>query len=575
MRNFLTIKEDFIKYKWYLITGFAVLVLVDVLQLIIPRILKYAIDSLVGGNAQHGLLLKYALYIVLIALTIGVFRFFWRYFIAGTARRIERNLRLRLFSHLENLGMRFYSNTKVGDLMAHATNDVDAVRRTVGMGIIIGTDILVLGSLSIVFMVLINLKLTLIALIPFPLLIFIVLRFGKLIHKRFEEVQAGFSNLSSCVEESVRGIRVVRGYNQEQGEIKKFLTISRDYIKRNINLIKVWGFFFPIIFFFANLSIWIILRYGGVGVITATISMGDFVAFQSYLMILVWPMIAIGWVVNIIQRGSASMGRINKLLETPPEIKDTGKAKIKKIRGIVDIKGVYFSYNGRPIIKNISLHAEPGKKIGIVGGIGSGKSTLVTLIARLYEVERGDIMLDSMPIKEIPLETLRRSIGFVPQDVFLFSDTIRENIRFGNPYAADDEIVEAVRLCGLSNEIEKFPNGLDTVVGERGIALSGGERQRVTLTRSIIKKPSILILDDALSSVDTEKEAEIIYNLSEFLKERTTFVVSHRLKSLIDADEIIVLRDGEIIEKGIHQELIRMNGFYANLFRLQQLEEVL
>jgi len=575
MRNFRTIKEDFIKYKWYLITGFAVLVLVDVLQLIIPRILKYAIDSLVGGNAQHGLLLKYALYIVLIALTIGVFRFFWRYFIAGTARRIERNLRLRLFSHLENLGMRFYSNTKVGDLMAHATNDVDAVRRTVGMGIIIGTDILVLGSLSIVFMVLINLKLTLIALIPFPLLIFIVLRFGKLIHKRFEEVQAGFSNLSSCVEESVRGIRVVRGYNQEQGEIKKFLTISRDYIKRNVNLIKVWGFFFPIMFFFANLSIWIILRYGGVGVITATISMGDFVAFQSYLMILVWPMIAIGWVVNIIQRGSASMGRINKLLETPPEIKDTGKAKIKKIRGIVDIKGVYFSYNGRPIIKNISLHAEPGKKIGIVGGIGSGKSTLVTLIARLYEVERGDIMLDSMPIKEIPLETLRRSIGFVPQDVFLFSDTIRENIRFGNTYATDDEIVEAVRLCGLSDEIEKFPNGLDTVVGERGIALSGGQRQRVTLTRSIIKKPSILILDDALSSVDTEKEAEIIDNLSEFLKERTTFVVSHRLKSLIDADEIIVLRDGEIIEKGIHQELIRMNGFYANLFRLQQLEEVL
>lgn len=575
MRNFLTIKEDLLKYKWYLIVGFGALVVVDILQLIIPRILKYAIDSLVGGNAQHGLLLKYALYIVLIALTIGIFRFFWRYFIAGTARRIERNLRLRLFSHLENLGMKFHSNTRVGDLMAHATNDVEAVRRTVGMGIIIGTDILVLGSLSIVFMVLINLKLTLIALIPFPLLIFVVLKFGKLIHKRFEEVQAGFSNLSSCVEESVRGIRVVRGYNQERGEIKKFLTISRDYIKRNINLIKVWGFFFPIIFFFANLSIWIILRYGGVGVITATISMGDFVAFQSYLMILVWPMIAIGWVVNMVQRGSASMGRINKLFETPLEIKDTGKAKIKKIRGVVDIKSVYFSYNGRPIIKNISLHAEPGKKIGIVGGIGSGKSTLVTLIARLYEVERGDIMLDSMPIKEIPLETLRRSIGFVPQDVFLFSDTIRENIRFGNPYATGDEIVEAVRLCGLSDEIEKFPNGLDTVVGERGIALSGGQRQRVTLTRSIIKKPSILILDDALSSVDTEKEAEIIDNLSDFLKERTTFIVSHRLKSLIDADEIIVLQDGKIIERGIHQELIKMNGFYANLFRLQQLEEVL
>jgi len=575
MRNFLTIKEDLLKYKWYLIVGFGALVVVDVLQLFIPRILKYAIDSLVGGNAQHGLLLKYALYIVSIALTIGVFRFFWRYFIAGTARKIERNLRLRLFSHLENLGMRFYSNTRVGDLMAHATNDVDAVRRTVGMGIIIGTDILVLGSLSIVFMIFINLKLALMALIPFPPLIFISLRFGRLIHKRFEEVQAGFSNLSSCVEENLRGIRVVRGYNQEKGEINKFLSMSKDYIKRNINLIKVWGFFFPLIFFFANLSTWIILRFGGVSVITTTISMGDFVAFQSYLMILVWPMIAIGWVINIIERGSASMGRINKLLKTPPEIKDTGKAKIKKVKGIVDIKGVYFSYNGRPIIKNISLYGEPSKKIGIVGGIGSGKSTLVALITRLCEVEKGKVLLDGIPIKEIPLEILRRSIGFVPQDVFLFSDTIRENIRFGNTYATDDEIKEVVKLCGLSDEIEKFPNGLDTVVGERGIALSGGQRQRITLARAIIKDPSILILDDALSSVDMEKEAEIIDNLRGFLKERTTFIISHRIKSLIDADEIIVLQEGEIIERGIHQELIRMNGFYANLFRLQQLEEVL
>lgn len=575
MRNFLTIKEDILRYKRYLITGFIALVVVDILQLFIPRIVKYAIDAIVGGNAQVAILLRYALYIVSIALGVGICRFFWRYLIAGTARRIERNLRLKLFSHFENLGMKFYSNTRVGDLMAHATNDVDAVRRTIGMGIIIGTDILVLGSLSIVFMIFINLKLTLMALIPFPLLIFIGLRFGRLIHKRFEEVQAGFSDLSSCVEENVRGIRVVRGYNQEKGEINKFLSVSRDYIRRNINLIKVWGFFFPLIFFFANLSIWIILRFGGVGVITTTISMGDFVAFQSYLMILVWPMIAIGWVINIIERGSASMGRINKLLDVSPEIKDTGKAKIKRIRGLIDMKGVFFSYNGKPILKNIDLYAEPGKKIGIVGGIGSGKSTLVALIARLYEVEKGEILFDGVPIREISLKILRRSVGFVPQDVFLFSDTIRENIRFGNPNATDEEMVEVVRLCGLSDEIKEFPRGLDTVVGERGLSLSGGQRQRITLARAIIKNPSILILDDALSSVDTEKETEIIDNLKDFLNERTTSIVSHRLKSLIDSDEIIVLQDGEITERGTHRELVQMNGFYANLFRLQQLEEVL
>lgn len=575
MRNFLTIKEDLLRYKWHLIIGFIALIVVDILLLIIPRIVKYAIDSVVGEYANIGLLLRYGLYIVLIAVGVAICRFFWRFFIFRTARKIERNLRLRLFSHLENLGMKFYSNTRIGDLMAHATNDIEAVRRTVGIGIIIGLDIIVLGTLAIVFMIMINLRLTLIAIIPFPFLILFVLRFGRLIYNRFKSVQEGFSDLTTCVEENVRGVRVIRGYNQEEGEINKFLSISRDYVKRNLNLIRTWGIFFPLIFFFANLSIWIILRFGGISVITGTISMGDFVAFQSYLLILVWPMAAIGWITNLTQRGSASMGRINKLLGTPPEIKDTGKAKIVKIKGVLDLKNVYFSYNGKPALKDINLHIEPGKKVGIVGGIGSGKSTLVTLIARLYEAEKGEIVLDGIPINKIPLEVLRQSIGFVPQDVFLFSDSIKENIRFGKPDATDEEIMQVVKLCELSDEIEGFPNGLDTVVGERGLSLSGGQRQRITLARAIIKNPSILILDDALSSVDTEKETQILNNLRDLLKERTTIVVSHRLKSLIDADEIIVLQSGEIIERGKHQELVKTDGFYANLFRLQQLEEVL
>lgn len=575
MRNFLAIKEDFKRYKWAFIAGFIIVVVVDVLQLFIPRIIKYAVDSLVSGNIYWSVLLRYALLILLIALGVAICRFFWRYFIFITARKVERNLRARLFSHFEKLGMKFYSNMRVGDLMAHATNDIEAVRRTIGMGIIIGIDIIVLGSLAIVFMIMINLRLTLMALTPFPLLILFVLRFGRLIFKRFESVQEGFSNLTTAVEENVRGVRVIRSYNQEKGEISKFLSISRDYVTRNINLIKAWGMFFPLIFFFANLSIWIILRFGGVSVITGAISMGDFVAFQAYLLILVWPMIAIGWVVNLVQRGSASMGRINKLFEEEPEIKDTGRRRIKTIKGILELRNIHFSYNGEDILKNINLNLSPGGKIGIVGSIGSGKTTLVSLIARLYDVSKGEILLDGIPIKDIPLEILRKCIGFVPQDVFLFSDTIKENIRFGNPRATDKEILKAIELCGLEEEVQEFPQGVETIVGERGVSLSGGQRQRITLARAVIKNPSVLILDDALSSVDTEKETEIIENLKNFLKERSTMVVSHRLKSLIDADEIIVMREGEIIERGTHKELIQIDGMYANLYRIQQLEEVL
>ncbi len=575
MRNFLTIKEDFIKYKWAFIAGFCTLLIVDVLQLLIPRVIKYAVDNLVSGDIYHGILLRYALYIVLIALGVAICRFVWRFFIFITARKMERNLRLRLFSHLETLGMKFYSNTRVGDLMARSTNDIEAVRRTIGIGFLIGTDSLVLGTLSIVFMIFINLKLTLIALIPFPFLIFFVLFFGKLLFKKFESVQAGFSNLTTAVEENVRGVRVIRGYNQEEGEIKKFLKINRDYVTRNINLIKTWGMFFPLIFFLANFSIWIILRFGGVGVITGTISMGDFVAFQAYLMILVWPMIAIGWVVNLIQRGSASMGRINKLLETQPEIKDTGMTKIECIKGILQFRKVYFSYNEEPFLKDININLEPGKKLGVVGGIGSGKTTLVDLIARVYDVDQGDILIDGIKIKDIPLDQLRQSIGFVPQEVFLFSDTIKENIRLGNPKATDQEVMNVIKLCGLEEEIEESLQGIETVVGERGLSLSGGQRQRVTLARAIIKNPSILILDDVLSSVDTEKETQIINNLRNFLMERSTIIVSHRLKSLIDADEIIVLKDGEIVERGQHYELVQIDGIYANLYKIQQLEEVL
>jgi ATP-binding cassette subfamily B multidrug efflux pump len=575
MKALLTLKGYFLEAKWSLAFGFLSLLIVDGLQLIVPRIIKWAVDDLTEGRiTPHGLV-RYAVYIVVISISMNFIRFFWRYFILGTSRRIEEKLRNRLFSHIQTLSFRFFDNTKTGDLMAHATNDVSAVRMACGMGIVAAGDSVILGGAALAFMFAINVRLTLMALSIAPFLVVTVLYFGKMVHRRFEKVQATFSLIMERARENFSGMRVVKSYVQEESEIDKFSEVSKQYVHDNMNLVKVWGMFFPTIMFFANLSSAIVLLFGGGKVILSQISMGDFVAFTSYLGILIWPMMAIGWVINMLQRGAASMGRINKILDTEPEIRDSGKVlDLDAARGDLEFDQVSFSYNGgEPVLSGISLRIPRGQTLGVVGRTGTGKSTLVNLIGRLYEIEQGRITVGGHDVKDYPLKTLRRSVGCVPQDTFLFSDTLRENIAFGKIDAGAQEMEEVISVAELKKDLEDFPKGLETLVGERGVTLSGGQRQRVAIARAMLLDPEILILDDAFSSVDTDTEDAILRSLKKRRAGRTNIIISHRISTVKHSDNIILLEDGRISEQGTHEELLELNGTYTQMHYMQQLEE--
>ena len=578
MGNFRTLKSYFIRHRWRLIGGLATLLVVDGLQLIIPQVIRWAIDDLTRGGIVRDDLIKYGVYIAGIALLIGFFRYFWRLMILGTARRIEEALRNRLFSHLQTLSLSFFQETKTGDLMAHATNDIDAVRMAVGMGLVAITDALVLGASSIVFMILIDPRLTLFAIIPMPLIALVTTRFSRLVHYRFEDVQASFSRLTERVRESLAGIRVVKAFVQEEKEKGKLGHIGEEYVGKNLRLIKVWGMFFPLIMLLANLGTVIVLWLGGRETIGGTITAGDFVAFMTYLGILTWPMMALGWVVNLIQRGSASMGRINKILNTQAEIADLPSVRpISKLEGKIEFRDLTFSYKAGlpPALKGINFEVNPGEFVAIVGRTGTGKTTLCNLIPRLFSPSSGRLFLDGREIHAIPLKALRGNIGYVPQDTFLFSSTIRENMAFGNPQASEEGIAKAARIAQIDEDIRSFPMGIETVIGERGVTLSGGQKQRIAIARAILLNPQIMILDDALSSVDTQTEEKIWKGLREILEGKTRIVVSHRLSSIKEADKIIVLDDGEIKEMGDHASLLSMGGVYAEIYRRQQIEEEL
>jgi ATP-binding cassette subfamily B protein len=578
MGNFRTLKGYFVRYRWRLLAGLATLLVVDGLQLIIPQVIKWAIDDLTRGGIVQAGLIKYGLYIAGIALLIGFFRYFWRFMILGTARRIEEALRSRLFSHLQTLSLSFFQETKTGDLMAHATNDIDAVRMAVGMGLVAITDTLVLGTSAIVFMILIDPKLTLFAMVPMPFIALVTTRFSRLVHHRFEGVQASFSRLTEQVRESLAGIRVVKAFVQEEHENKKLGYIGEEYVGRNLRLIKIWGIFFPLIMLLANLGTVIVLWLGGMKTILGTITAGGFVAFMTYLGILAWPMMALGWVINLIQRGSASMGRINKILNTQPEIADRPRLRpITKLEGKIEFRELTFSYKPglSPALKGITLQVNPGEFVAIVGRTGTGKTTLCNLIPRLFDPPDGHLFMGGREIHAIPIKALRGSIAYVPQDTFLYSTTIRENIVFGNPGASEGEIANAARIAQIDEDIKNFPMGIETLIGEKGVTLSGGQKQRIAIARAILLNPQIMILDDALSSVDTQTEEWIWNGLREILDGKTRIVVSHRLASIKEADKIIVLDDGEITEMGDHQSLLSMGGIYAAIYRRQQIEEEL
>ncbi len=463
--------------------------------------------------------------------------------------------------------------------MALATNDILAVRRAVGIGLVILTDTIVLTIASLIMMFRINMLLTFYVLIPLPLLSISTFFLGKALHVRFKNVQDAFAKLTDKVQENLSGIRVVKAFVQESYEVYNFKKYNQFFVRENMRLVKIWGGFFPLLMLLAGVSTAIVLFWGGRQVIMNIITLGDFVAFTSYLAILTWPMIGIGWVVNLLQRGSASLGRINQVLETEPKIKDLPQALriTRSLKGTIEFSDVHFRYSKKLpyVLKSIDLKILAKEQVAIVGRTGEGKTTLVNLIARVFEPESGAVLIDGKDVKNYRLKDIRRRIGFVPQDTFLFSLSLKENIGFGNPEIPMERIIEAAKVAQIYDEIMEFPNKFDTVIGERGVSLSGGQKQRIAIARAIILDPDILILDDALSSIDTETEEKIIGKLTPIMKERTTIIITHRMSSIKNISRIIVIEAGSITEDGSHEELISHGGMYKNLYEKQMLKEKL
>jgi ATP-binding cassette subfamily B multidrug efflux pump len=578
VKAFKTLKNDLVENRWRIVIGLIALLIVDVLQLFIPRVVKYAIDDLTSGTISTSQLLLYGAQVLILALGIGGFRYVWRYLLLGAARRVEKALRNRLFLHLQTLSSNYFSKARVGDLMAHATNDVEAVRMALAMGLVFLVDTIIFGILTTFFMIYIHPLLTFYAILPMPLITTITLFFSRVIHQRFELLQRTFGSLTERVRESIAGIRVVKAYVQEEREKEKLSWLSQDYTRKNLSVTRVWGMFFPLILFFSNLSMAIVLYLGGKLTIVQSISTGDFVAFMSYLGMLAWPMMALGWAINVIQRGAASMDRLNRIFQEVPEILDLpGVIGSGQLKGRIEIRGLTFSSRngGKPLLKDVHLTIHEGEKLVIVGRTGSGKTVFCDLLVRTLESPKGCLFFDGIEIHHISIQMLRSSIGYAPQDTLLFSDTIRANIAFGKLDSTDEEIGEAARLAQIYDEIMGFPEGMNTLIGEKGITLSGGQRQRIAIARAILMNPPIFILDDALSSVDIQTEERILEGMERFLRGKTSILITHRIAPLRRADRIVVLDGGRIAEMGDHNTLLAKGGIYGDLYWERQLEEEL
>ena len=542
-----------------------------------PIVVRNAIDYL-AVDIEINQLLIYAGLIVLIALGQGVFRFLMRQTVIVGSRLIENDFRNDLFGHLQNMSPRFFQNMPTGDIMSRMTNDLNAVRAVLGPGIMYSINTIVTFAFVIWMMLSLNPMLTLVGLIPIPFMAFLVYKFGMQIHKRFQKIQAQLSRISTKAQESFSGIRIIKSYVQEEFETEDFDKLNREYVEKNMSFVRVFAAFHPMMMFIVGLGVILVLFVGGIQIVEETITLGDFVAFTLYLGMLVWPSIALGWVVGIFQQGAASMERINVILDTPPEIKDDSSVKtVKQIEGNITLKNLSFAYdeNSPLILENISLKLPAGKILAIVGRTGSGKSTLMHLLTRNYDPPRGTIFIDGIDIREVPLKILRDHLGYIPQETFLFSDTIKENINFGLDNSNDQKTQEAALCAQIHGSIEEFPNKYDTILGERGINLSGGQKQRVSIARAIIKQPKILLLDDALSAVDTITEEKILEKLRDVMKDKTCVWISHRISALRDADKIVVLDQGKIIEEGTHDDLLENRGLYWDLYEKQKLEEAL
>ncbi len=555
--------------------GFVCILLTNIFFLATPWVVRYAVDDLTEAATREKFGF-YAAMIVLLAVFEGIFRFAMRWLLIGVSRDVEYTLRNDIFSHLERLSTSFYQKNKTGDLMSRATNDLSNVRMLFGPGIMYSANTIITATMSVGLMLTISWKLSLVSLIPLPLVSYSVWYFGRRIHVLTEESQARLADLSARVQESMAGVRVVKAFVQEENEISDFSAMNRSLVQKNNELIRVTSVFYPIMQFTIGLATIVVLWFGGRQVIQSSISIGDFVAFTLYLSMLAWPMIALGWVVNLLERGRASMERLNYILDATPDVADAVDVSPDfEIQGAIEFRNLTFAYNGSTVLHNIDLRIPKGNTVAIVGATGSGKSSLVQLIPRLYNAPPRTLYIDGVPIEMIPLATLRKAIGFIPQDTFLFGETIRENIAFGVEEVSDEVVETAARISRLRDDVESFPKQFETVVGERGITLSGGQKQRTAIARAVIRDPKILILDDALSSVDTYTEEQILTELKSVMRNRTSILISHRVSTVKDADEIIVLEKGSIVERGTHDELLHLGGYYAALHRKQLLEEEL
>ena len=571
------------RYRRAFVIGLACVIATTTFQLLSPWVLKYAIDDLNRGVTRQKLLL-YAGLLLGVALVRGAFLFLMRRIIIGASRDIEYDIRNDFFARLERLPLGYYQSRRTGDLMSRATNDLNAVRMMIGPAIMYSANTVLVFLVASILMATIDLRLTLIALIPLPFVSLSVRYFGSAIHKRFEAIQAQLSDVSAVVQEALAGVRVVRAYRQEAHEIGRFRASNEEYLRRNRVLIRLQGAFYPSMTLFLGLGSLLVLWLGSRDVIRGEITLGEFVAFNGYLVMLSWPMIAFGWVTNILQRGFASWGRMLEVLDQEPAISDvnvTPAGRAAPLDGAIEVRDLTFAYPGsdRTVLEHVSLRIERGQTVAFVGATGSGKSTLINLLPRLHEPPPGTVFLGGVDVREIPLERLRSAIGFVPQEPFLFSDTIAGNVSFGvssaDPASRDERIRRAAAVARLDKDVDEFPRGYDTTVGERGITLSGGQKQRTALARAVMLDPAVLILDDALSAVDTYTEEEILSRLRGVMRERTSIIVSHRISTVRDADQIFVLDHGRIAERGRHDALVARGGLYAALYKKQLLEEEL
>ena len=564
-----------VKFFW----GGLALLLNNAIWILFPQVIGRAINDLNVGVTQHKIV-TYSLALIGIALSKGIFQFLMRWVLIGISREIEFDLRNDLFKHLESLSYSYYQRTRVGDIMARATNDLNAVRMLLGPAIMYTANTIVFTAGALAFMLKISPRLTMFAFLPLPAASILVQYFGRRIHERFERIQATFSDISARAQENFSGARLVRAYVQEDAEIELFENANQEYISRSLKLVRLIGMLWPTLETLLGLAIILVLWLGGREVLLGRMNVGEFVAYNTYMVQLTWPVIALGWVINIFQRGTASLGRINEIFSEKPTVTDAGVAPDLKhttaIRGDLEFRNLSFSYpTGGKILRNINLHIPAGTSLAIVGPTGSGKSTLVSLIPRIYDAPQEALLLDGRAVTEFPLEMLRRNIGFVPQETFLFSTSIRENIAFGVENASDADVERAAEAASLAQDIEGFQQKYATVVGERGLTLSGGQKQRTAIARAIIRNPRILILDDALASVDTYTEERILTHLREIMRGRTTIFISHRVSTVRAADQIAVLYGGSIVELGTHDELLAREGYYADLYNKQLLEEEL